>query len=870
MSSSYQAYKKDTAILLQWLSDTAERCGFVSHAPAQKETPKPSQRLKGKDRKTAREAAGSGHPPKAAAHRGKRKASIKEFLSQAKLVAESRNPRVVVPDSIIKAGLRAVAARRRCGIWFEEHSAHSESSNQEHQFFIELLEEVISILSTNYDPPASKTTDIQKKADSRPSTDILTGQGKQTLDNLFNVLALEEPRVAPDVKPEDLPKQQAAGDEVSETMEPTISFEIEDEKEFAEENARFAVWSLYEDLRELREYLESIWSADMANETDLATASVITNTAFDLARRAEEDFRNAFPDLKSADEIILLILSPGPSEALAASMAFLREWIYREPYNILSSFRSTLASGLVAATQKGHIQEYNPRRKWSDMSQAEREREDRTLLQNLLPEFWLLNLSDAWLPAQDELTRGLTTFTSTKEIPVWLTFAIQIFLDIHHVMRDKTPQALHKLQEFGLDVVDMLFENGEYTKTYKNKPSWEKSNPQAASNFCTAIEMWAMSDFVLQLKKEYGGWSDISSPKEEFHLLKHHPILCGIMGFNMILKLHDLGVALAEGWDIMSMAHFYNTMRQQKEFPVKVWRDMDLMIAFQTEQHVFLGEAPKEMQDCFKKMCLMNGMSVASFAKTRRRNIFSASKKGSRGLRDPSPIVNFFNGAYLEKNSLDYTTRNIEDLLNLQTEECILQTEESRTQTSKHSRRVASTSRLSPQDFLDTLRDALNRELPTLLFSYIHLHFNSRMLIEDLHERLSKEFQTLMGDWYKKNDRSSICFDIIYIAADYHSPFVTSARWTKGRSRVLEEASQALNDLIDTVGGQVSATSMNWLVNVEWGNVTEAGSLFFETYWSILNANQEMGKYEDQIFKANRGVDELEDEDEDEDDASVD
>ena len=858
MSSSYTAYKKDTAILLQWLSDTAKSCGFVSQPPTQNEPPKPSQRLKGKERKKAKEVLGSKNPIQGAAHCEKRKISIKEFLSQAKAVTKSRNPRVVVPESIIKAGLRAVNARRRCGEWFEQHSAHSETSNQEHQFFVKLLEEVITILSVNFEPSISTVTGLgdSVKDNSRSSTANLTEKSKQTLENLFSVLDLEEPKIALETSSEILPEKRAKADgKVSQTAVPPVNFEIEDEKEFAEENARFAAYCLYNDLWNFREYLGAIWSTYVVSETDLATVSVLTNTAFDLARRAEEDFRTVFPDLKSADEVIRLILDPASPKALEKDTIPLQEWVYQKPYHILSSFRGTLASGLVAATQKGHLQDYDSSAHWFDISEAARDYEDRTLLQNLLPEFWLLKLWNAPLPAQDELTRGLRDFADTKEIPVWLTFAIQVFLDVHHMTRndmvEDTPRALHNLRELAMDVRESLVDYEDYTESHSYLPAWESANPNLVSDFRSDIEMFALGDFFLYMKREYGGWLDVSSPMEEFHLLKRHPMFCGTLSFYIILNLHHVGVALAEGWGIMSVAHFYNTMRQQKEVPIKVWRDMELMIAFQTEEHVFLGEAPKMMKDCFKKMCLMTGLSATAFVKTRRKATPSVSKRGPRGLRDASPLVEFLNGSYLGGTSLDYATRNIEELLNLQSEK-------PQTSSSKHNRQLASSNRLSPEDFLETLHDALNSELPALLFNYIQLTLSARILINDLTHRLDHELQALLYDGYIEKSGSDLCFDIVSIVADLCTPFVTYARWTEGQRTVIEETSKVLNELIDEIGNQVCAQSIGFLVDADTKKATDAAHLHFETH-STIWAGIARQVQEDE----NEDRDEDEDEDED-------
>ena len=915
MNSSYQAYKKDTAILLQWLSDTAEKCGFASQIQTREEPPKPSQRLKGKDRKKAKDAAAkkdSQHddqPKEAASSREKRKVSIKEFLSQAKAITSSRNPLVPVPDRIIKAGLRAISARRKCATWFRSHFAHSGPSNEEHWFFIELLEDIMTILSANYDlPTPSKPTKTQETGSNTapPTTATSPGKSKKTLENLFGILDLEEPAATSENERDAQPKEQSPSDaRSSQIAKVTIDFEVEDEKEFAGENALFAAFCLYQDLHHLRQYVNTIWSAYVSNDMDLATASVITNTAFDLARRAEEDFKSVFPVVKSVDEMRQLVLdvlsswaykaldqgmievsADGPLlndeetievstddlfldeedgniyfkdrsstssiargnviqkptqdgtedlETVLRSANFLAEWMFMGPYQVLLSFREVLVPGQVPVIKRGYFGDYDPLADRSTMSTEEKKQEDRIILMEILPEFCFLTKVHGHTLVQDEWTRGLKEFVSTKEIPIWLTFSSQVFLDIHHLMRGTVSRALHEVQGLGMRAKETLVEYQAFVKKCKDVPSWAKLNAGSISYFEKLIDAFVLKDALISQKKKHKNWSETSSPIDNYYLLNRHPLLCGIFSFQIIMGLHHIGVGLAGGWGTMFIAHFYNAMKQQKEFPIKAWTDMDLMLAFNTEEHVFLGEAPKTMEDCFKKFCLMMGISAASFSNRRRAKTALASQRGPRGLKDMSPIIKLFRGPYLESSSLDYTTRNIEELLNSQGEG-------NQTKTSKKIRRLDRSSRLSPLDFLQTLRHALNREMPSLLFDYVQLHMHSQTLLNDLKHRLHNEFRTLIGDEYNEteSDLPFLCVYVVQIAANVTlRSSVTRAQWAKGRTTVIKEASEALDDLVQNVGGKVGARSMVWLMDETRSKPTEAGALYLEEYGSILTGQVE-------------------------------
>ena len=59
----------------------------------------------------------------------------------------------------------------------------------------------------------------------------------------------------------------------------------------------FALHCLWGDLLEIQHYLKGLWLIYSEGKVDLGTVSVVTNTAIDLVRRTEEDFKNAESNL---------------------------------------------------------------------------------------------------------------------------------------------------------------------------------------------------------------------------------------------------------------------------------------------------------------------------------------------------------------------------------------------------------------------------------------------------------------------------------------------------------------------------------------------------------------------------------------------
>lgn len=151
----YRQYKNDTDSFTTWLRHAAQECGWKSPAtaPAQalqktEVTTAPSQRLKGKARKLAKESA-SNKVPQSANPRiepVRRGTTTKELLDQAKAVAESTVKRITLPRRIRSFVERAISARKRCAALFAEAGA-SDTANEKHQYFIKVLQNALDLLT---------------------------------------------------------------------------------------------------------------------------------------------------------------------------------------------------------------------------------------------------------------------------------------------------------------------------------------------------------------------------------------------------------------------------------------------------------------------------------------------------------------------------------------------------------------------------------------------------------------------------------------------------------------------------------------------------------------------------------------------------
>jgi hypothetical protein len=167
--SSYLAYKHDTSAFLSWLGSASKVCGWKQ--PKRKKgdtsevkTPvvpvvtlalanKGPQRLKGKARKEAKEAAAAGTTPafssSATTVLPKRTFTTAELIQQIELVSQADaalRPDVRMPVAVYKALQRAIGARERFARWYGRTRASSDDSMKSHDYFTSILSKALILL----------------------------------------------------------------------------------------------------------------------------------------------------------------------------------------------------------------------------------------------------------------------------------------------------------------------------------------------------------------------------------------------------------------------------------------------------------------------------------------------------------------------------------------------------------------------------------------------------------------------------------------------------------------------------------------------------------------------------------------------------
>jgi hypothetical protein len=744
---SYKRYKDDTSTFIKWLAETAQSCR--SETSGSTSTAEPVKaggaRLKGKARKLSKQGSSTTNNKTSAAKPENDKTPAdkpenhvvdsSELLSLAHTISNSaKNSPITVPTEIIRAGIRAVSARRKCTAYFESITNKDDDEklrrNESHAYFTKLIEVVLTILQPHFAPSTTQ----------KDTTEQRSGSLLQDLQNRFAQLEVEEP--------EETDAETEVEAPVNNQL-PIYELRPTDQKTAVEEQA-FAYFCLFGDLEKLRSHLKTVWADYKLKRTDIITAAVVTNTAFQLARRAQDEALSAFPGAGDYTQVIpMLKMVTGKVNVDEET----KNWTFRLAYETLANFSAIVGPGSVPLVNRGDLGVYNPLDNRSQMSWREKEHEDAVLLVELLPEFCYMMDYEVEHFEWDELTQAMREMIKTKAIPIWFAFATTVLLDIHHLMREKTERAFDDFQAIVINAKVVMKSHTDFMRNFPWPRTWSAEDEIIPLTFIAEIENTMLQDWALPVKisiyKRHG--QSISEEYERFYLLKRQPILCGLLAFYTTLMLKHIGVKYCNLFGTAVFpAHLYNAL-QQKPNPVSSWPAMESLINLHTPESVFIGGRPKTIDSCLKQIRLSFGHSVVEFAANQRRGAreLAISKDGQRDLGETAPLCKFFHERFYQGMPVAILVHKIEELLNKQAQE--------RAQKQKHKSKTlrhewSRYDRLSPTQLLEALSVSLVLQLPRLRFNYFDLHRQSIEMLRKVNAELKEDFTQILGAEYIEDD----------------------------------------------------------------------------------------------------------------------
>lgn len=403
-------------------------------------------------------------------------------------------------------------------------------------------------------------------------------------------------------------------------------------------------------------------------------------------------------------------------------------------------------------------------------------------------------------------------------------------MDINHVLRANVSRGHSELRMTGVraTVSLTLYFESSGPRTFVN---WPASNEQAVKGISGFIDQWIKGDaFGLAKSKMLVGLNQVVTP-QPFALFRRHPILCGLLQFKTYTLLKEAGITLANAWgSILYVAHLYNACRQGEYLnEEEIWPDMELVMDIHTREAMFSGRLPQTPEEWLKSMALMLGASPQNFARSSRLGNLKMSRKGPKAMTSTSPVADVFHNEYFATGNATLTLETVQKLLGNwkgPTTSTVSENVSDRPQSLLQTQ-WAKSHKITPLQFLDTLRHAIAIEEPMLRFDYFSFHLRCLGLLRGLRNALDDKMRQYFGSDYLENE-TQLPFVVGYIfqvANGTASIGETTRLRDNLTSLMMTRAAAVVKEYIEKEGDAESNKLEKMCVNWSREAVLEQGSL---------------------------------------------
>ncbi|TEA17734.1 hypothetical protein C8034_v010026 [Colletotrichum sidae] len=801
--STYQRYKKDTDAVASWLASTAKACGYPADLLGPPEPPKPKR--KGKKKKPVSKPRLDAQSPYVVA--------IKDFIPLAQHIAASKKPVVDVPETFARTITRVIDTRSSFGSQMDQHGLERDvKSDETHSFFVGVLEQVREILK----PRMSASSAHWEKSSVSKSGDALV--------NSFSTLTVYEPSAsfidAPDIE------------RPVNTNDSDKTVYVSEAPSFADlEEAVFAYALMLDDLNKIRSQVRSIWRNYRAGLYELASAAVATNTAIDLSRNIIDEVIPILQPHGGVRKIastfyITVMLSKGfsveslgidPNQASGTGYFNydtydLADTMYYNVWRLLDAFSRVLTPRGIPLFKPGYYGIYDPSSNRETKSGQEKFQEDQILIMELCTELVLIARRLPTWPVEDGLLRGMKELIETRELPFSLVFAVQIYLDIHHSLREDVVRGLHEMVKSTSIIRNDVARHLEFHQNLKIR-TWPASNDAVLKSMNMMIG-WLGRDPIHDVKvKEYReSGTVLSADTEKYYLLRNSPVMAGLILYHYRAQLYDIGITVANAWGSMTCsAHLYNALQSERLLQ-DVWKDMDVAMSLLGQQSFFVGGAPKTAADYLKKFCWQMGTSVAAFAnpKNRRAKVAIESRAGPRGIKQGAPVSSIFAERYVNgASNVEWTAEYVEKIISRsewgEQEQPSAGIPPSVTKindpkkpqeirSGRQQKQAAKDGRLSPDQLVRSLALALQSESLEFAYPYLLLHRWCWQLLRAIKERCDPLLREIFTAAYMEKE-TELPFVVGYILLAN-----SGVEAQRKDDRLMKAAAEAINSFLSVSG----------------------------------------------------------------------
>lgn len=541
----------------------------------------------------------------------------------------------------------------------------------------------------------------------------------------------------------------------------------------------------------------------------------------------KEDFGNHLPGGLDAQEMvnipyIVRCMSKGkdhlsrqrPGDLINMDCYEDADWFMLPIASVLTSFCDVLSSGRVPDYVSGTSDSYSPQQDRSKMSPRQKFDEDiRVLLERLPYVVYLATLSDQTNIAEDEFTRGIREMSATKNVPLWLVFAAQCFLESHHALRENVFMAHAQLWQQALWVRNAANDTFRYHQNLKVE-NWPQMNDDAMRHFLVdEVNAYILNDPIHNTMAKKVREQGLPS-EPAFYLYRENPLWCGILLFTLHLRAQELGITFANAWgSVLYTAHLYNAVRKEQAC-AKQWPEMEALIDIHSAERMFVGGLPDNPDQYLKRFLICMGYSTTSFHQGERNRGLAASKRGPRGLLEVSPLSQLFKRRFCEKRGeLNFDLEQVEQFLNNIFESAtdwdkivdfegneVIDIEIRQRARKAISSRVKREHKLAPLELLLALHGSLERESSELSFDYLGFHQKCWSLLRELQITLHTQLLNYLDPGYLDQE-NQLPFVVGYIFAtaaqsDKAARAILKMKQGKTTSKLLHAAGQGVMEWI--------------------------------------------------------------------------
>lgn len=573
---SRSEYKRDTKYIAGYLLKTSKKCGFVPTSSNNSYTYEVCER---------------------------------DFEPMAQCIVDN-SQKISIPSFIPTILVRAIRFRREVTAWYRLKSC----ADQQHDAFISRLQRTLNILR----PRIHKSRDGEANGKSTASKMTALEQGFTKL-NLHHTTEDAEDH-------EEAAEENTGQPVVVEDLPSVPSVEISVEDANLEENFFLDIKTFLKEMQSVRKYVLARWSG----KSDLMTKAFVTNIAIDIVRQKEREFDESLsrPPQYPADKFpvwclpALLLYQEVDSEALDTKQpleGFVRPSRRAVPSTIIGPHSSLcfypVYNGLkmllydvqrAPKRPKAAVLVHNLREKYKDLCMHPH------MINALDIASTLYVLQDMPIVlrrfAEDGLTQGIRHMFEKGGIPFWVTFAMQIQIDINDVpqppMVDPLNELRRELTKTSITIQEIKTHPNTLVDLLRDKhfDYFEKIVKQLKALFFHDGVRQLLHEALKSLPEQESPRPLVVYVTSRDLFWQDQHLRCGVI----IHVLRSLVRRFAIGHDaeyshVLSVAHLYNISHNL--FPdAPHFPDLEFFIQRQDSERFFYGKAPQNITEAQRQL----------------------------------------------------------------------------------------------------------------------------------------------------------------------------------------------------------------------------------------------------------------------------